>query len=128
MPKKPPNPVAADLIAQLDRKLAPLGHVATRRMFSGYAAYLDGTVFALILRGKLWLRVDDETRPDYIAAGMKPFAYTKPGSGKTVRIESYYECPAPILADAAKLRRWAKEARRASAERNKKPAKKKKAG
>ena len=34
MPKKPINPIAADLIAQLDRKLAPLGHIATRRMFS----------------------------------------------------------------------------------------------
>lgn len=126
MPKKPTNPIAADLIAQLDRKLAPLGHVATRRMFSGYAAYLDGTVFALILRGKLWLRVDDRTRPDFVKAGMKPFAYSRPSSGKTIRIESYYECPAPILADAAELRRWSKEARRASAERDrKKPAKKK---
>jgi TfoX/Sxy family transcriptional regulator of competence genes len=125
MPKKPANPVAADLMAQLDRKLAPLGHLATRRMFSGYAAYLDGTVFALILRGKLWLRVDDQTRPDYIKAGMKPFAYTKPSSGKTVRIESY-ECPAAILGDAAKLRRWAREARRASAERNRAKPKKKK--
>ncbi len=126
MAKKPINPIAADLIAQLDRKLAPLGHVATRRMFSGHAAYLDGTVFALILRGKLWLRVDDKTRPSFVKAGMKPFAYTKTNSGKTVRVESYYECPAPILADAAKLRRWVKEARRASAERGKKPKPRKK--
>jgi DNA transformation protein len=127
MARKPPNPIAADLIAQLDRKLAPLGHIATRRMFSGYAAYLDGTVFALILRGKLWLRVDDKTRPDFVKAGMKPFAYTQTKSGKVIAVESYYQCPDLVLADAAKLRRWAKEARRASAERNKKPAKKKKA-
>jgi DNA transformation protein len=127
MARKPPNPIAADLIAQLDRKLAPLGHIATRRMFSGYAAYLDGTVFALILRGKLWLRVDDKTRPDFVKAGMQPFAYTQTKSGKVIAVESYYQCPDLVLADAAKLRRWVKEARRASAERNKKPAKKKKA-
>ncbi|HVY98671.1 MAG TPA: TfoX/Sxy family protein [Dongiaceae bacterium] len=126
MAKKPPNPVAADLIAQLDRKLAPLGHIATRRMFSGYGAYLDGVVFALILRGRLWLRVDDATRPDFVKAGMKPFAYTQTRSGKVIRVESYYECPAAVLGDGAKLRRWVKEARRASAERNKKkPAKRK---
>jgi DNA transformation protein and related proteins len=127
MAKKAAGPLAADLIAQLDRKLAPLGHVATRRMFSGYAAYLDGTVFALILRGKLWLRVDDQTRLDYIKAGMQPFAYARPSRGKIIRIESYYECPAPILANAAKLRRWAKEARRASAERTKKKSARNKA-
>jgi TfoX/Sxy family transcriptional regulator of competence genes len=127
MPKKPANPIAADLIAQLDRKLAPLGHIATRRMFSGHAAYLDGVVFALILRGKIWLRVDDKTRPDFEKAGMKPFSYTRPSSAKVILVESYYQCPDAILADGAKLRRWVKEARRASAERTqKKPAKKKK--
>jgi len=128
MPKKPVNPIAADLIAQLDMKLAPLGHIRARRMFSGYGVYLDGVVFALVLRGKLLLRVDDKTRPDFVKAGMKPFSYTRPSTGKTIRVESYYECPGAVLADGAKLRRWSKEARRASAERNqKKPAKKKKA-
>lgn len=127
MPKKPVNPIAADLIAQLDRKLAPLGHVRARRMFSGYGVYLDGVIFALVLRGKLLLRVDDKTRPDFVKAGMKPFAYTRPGTGKTITVESYYECPASVLADGAKFRRWAKEAQRASAERTKKkPIRKKK--
>ena len=126
MPKKPTDSIAADLIAQLDRKLAPLGHIATRRMFSGSAAYLDGVVFALVLRGKIWLRVDDKTRPDFAKAGMNPFSYTRPSSGKVILVESYYQCPDAILADGAKLRRWVKEAHRASAERTqKKPAKKK---
>ena len=128
MAKAPPHPIAADLIAQLDRKLAPLGHIRARRMFSGYGVYLDGVVFALVLRGKLLLRVDDKTRPDFVKAGMKPFSYTRPSTGKTIRVESYYECPADVLADGAKFRRWAKEARRASAERAKKPRKKITAG
>ena len=126
MAKKPANPIASDLIAQLDKKLAPLGHVRARRMFSGYGVYLDGVVFALLLREKLLLRVDDLNRPDFVKAGMKPFSYTRPSSGKVIVVESYYQCPDAVLADGAKLRRWAKEARRASAERNKKkPAKKK---
>ena len=31
-------------------QLAPLGHVTTRRMFSGAGVYCDGVIFALILR------------------------------------------------------------------------------
>jgi TfoX/Sxy family transcriptional regulator of competence genes len=58
---------------------------------------------------------------------MKSFTYMRPSSGKTIRMESYYECPPAILADAAKLRRWSKEARRASAERNQKKTPRKKA-
>jgi DNA transformation protein len=126
MAKKTANPVTSDLIAQLDKKLAPLGHVRARRMFSGYGVYLDGVVFALVLHGKIWLRVDDQTRPDFVRAGMKPFSYTRPSSGKVIAVESYYQCPEAVLADGAKLRRWCKEARRASAERNKKRSVRKK--
>ena len=87
MAKKPASPITTDLIAQLDRKLAPLGRVRARRMFSGYVVYLDVVVFALLLRGKVWLRVDDATRPDFAKAGMKPFSYTRPSSAlrKTLR-------------------------------------------
>jgi len=116
---KPPTP-QQKLVAEIDIKLAPLGHFRALRMFSGYGLYLDGVIFGLVARDRVWLRVDDRSRPDFQKAGMEPFAYSR--DGKSVSL-SYFRCPDPVLAEPAKLRKWAKEARRASAERAK-PARK----
>jgi DNA transformation protein len=104
------------LVNEIDTKLAPLGHFRALRMFSGYGLYLDGVIFGLVARDRLWLRVDDRSRPDFEKAGMEPFAYSR--DGKSVSL-TYFRCPDPVLADPAKLRKWAKDARRASAERPK---------
>jgi DNA transformation protein len=115
---KPP-PKHQTLIADLDAKLAPLGHFRARPMFGGYGLYLDGAIFGLIGWDKVWFRVDDKSRPDYLKAGMEPFTYSRDRRAVTM---AYFRCPDAILGDGAKLRKWAKEARRASVER--KPAKK----
>ena len=112
---KPPSP-QQKLVDEIDIKLAPLGHFRALRMFSGYGLYLDGVIFGLVARDRLWLRVDDRSRPDFQKAGMEPFAYSK--DGKSVSL-TYFRCPDPVLADPAKLQKWAKEARRASVDRPK---------
>jgi DNA transformation protein len=114
MPKPPST--QQKLVDEIDIKLAPLGHFRSLRMFSGYGLYLDGIIFGLVARDRFWLRVDDHSRPDFQAAGMEPFAYSR--DGKSVSL-TYFRCPDPVLADPAELRKWAKEARRASAERAK---------
>lgn len=114
MPKAPPK--HQELLDDLDAKLTPLGHFRARRMFSGYGLYLDGVIFGLIARGGLWFRVDDKSRPHYQTAGMDPFVYSR--NGRSVSL-TYFRCPGAVLADGAKLRKWAKEARRASVERRK---------
>ena len=40
--------------------LAPLGRVRTRRMFGGHGLYVDDVFIALVMRGRLYLKVDDE--------------------------------------------------------------------
>jgi len=107
------------LISELDAKLAPLGHFRARRMFGGWGLYLDDAIFGLIGWGKVWFRVDDHSRPDYRKAGMEPFTYSRESRAVTM---TYFRCPDAVLADGAKLRKWAKDARRASVER--KPARK----
>lgn len=114
MPKLP-SP-QQQLVDAIDIKLAPLGHFRALRMFSGFGLYLDGVIFGLVARDRLWLRVDDRSRPNFQKAGMEPFAYSR--DGKSVSL-TYFRCPDPVLADGAKLRQWAKEARRASIERPK---------
>ena len=44
---KPPSP-QQNRVADLDAKLAPLGHFRARPMFGGYGLYLDGVIFGLI--------------------------------------------------------------------------------
>jgi DNA transformation protein len=112
---KPPSS-QQKLVDEIDIKLAPLGHFRALRMFSGFGLYLDGVIFGLVARDRLWLRVDDRSRPDFQKAGMEPFIYSR--DGKSVSL-TYFRCPDPVLADPSKLRRWAKEARRASVERPK---------
>ncbi|WP_395022649.1 TfoX/Sxy family protein [Dongia sp.] len=112
---KPPS-LQQKLVDEIDAKLAPLGHFRARPMFGGYGLYLDGVIFGLVAWDRLWLRVDDRSRPDFEQAGMPPFAYSRGGASVSL---SYFRCPDPVLGDSAKLRKWVREARRASVERPK---------
>lgn len=106
------GPQAKAIVAELERKLTPLGPFRAKAMFSGYGLYLDGTIFGLVLREHFYLKVDDQNRPDFQAAGSAPFRYDK-RTGE-VTIDSYWRCPDAILADTAKLRQWVENAIAAS--------------
>lgn len=87
--------------------LEPLGPVSARRMFGGYGIYLDRLMFALVADDTLYLKVDDESRGEFEAAGLDPFRYTK--KGKSYQM-SYHAAPEDALEDAELLRDWARKA------------------
>jgi len=87
--------------------LEPLGPVSARRMFGGYGIYLDRLMFALVASDTLYLKVDDESRSEFEAAGLDPFRYTK--KGKSYQM-SYHTAPEDALEDAELLRDWARKA------------------
>jgi DNA transformation protein and related proteins len=109
-------------------QLAPLGHIATRRMFSGAGVYCDGVIFALILRDALFFKVDDGNRAAYEAEGLEPFKYE--ARGRTVEIGSYWRVPERLFDDPDEMLEWARAAvaagRRAVSEKKAKPASKRK--
>jgi DNA transformation protein len=82
--------------------------VTIRRMFSGYGISVDGTTFALALRGGLYFRVDAETVLRFEAEGSEPFRYQM--RGKTVTMGSYWQLPARLFDDPDELSGWAKAA------------------
>ncbi len=88
--------------------LAQMGPVAARSMFGGAGLYHDGTMFALIVRGELFLKVGDANRTDYEARGQGPFTYATKGGHHT--IGSYWSCPPELLDDPDALCRWARKA------------------
>jgi DNA transformation protein and related proteins len=102
------------------------GPVTIRRMFSGFGISVDGTNFALALRGGLYLRADEQSIPRFEAEGKKPFQYQT--KSKTVTVGSYWQLPERLYDDPAELSDWARAAL-AAAQRAalRKPAKKRKA-
>ena len=46
----------------LREQLAPLGHVAMRRMFGKTGVFCDGLMFAMVTDDTLYFRVDDHNR------------------------------------------------------------------
>jgi DNA transformation protein len=94
--------------AYLLELLAPLGPVSARRMFGGVGLFHSGTMFGLIARDELFLKVGDANRAAYETAGEAPFSYeTKHG---THTIGSYWRCPPDLLDDAETFQSWARQA------------------
>jgi DNA transformation protein and related proteins len=54
-------------------QLAGLGEVVAKRMFGGMGLYYSGAFFGLIDDDIVYLRVDDASRPEFVARGMPAF-------------------------------------------------------
>jgi DNA transformation protein len=113
----------SELLDHLVDQLTPLGEARGRPMFGGHGVYLDGLIIGLIAFDMFYLKVDDQNRADFEAAGSAPFSYdTKSG---TNTITAYWEVPADVLDDADQLRAWAMKSlavsRRAGAKSARKP-------
>jgi len=83
---------------------AGLGAVTFRAMFGGHGVYFEGRMIALIADQLVYLKVDDETRPSFEAAGSVPFVYD--GKGKPVTM-SYWLAPDGAMDDPEEMRPWA---------------------
>ena len=111
------------LVSHCIELLSPLGHVTTRRMFSGRALYIDELCMALILRDTFYLKVDDAHRALFESAGCKPFTYD--GKNGEVHVLSYYTAPDEAMESPAEMIPWARRALAAAvAARAKAPKKK----
>jgi len=65
-------------------------------------------IFAIAHGDRLYLKVDDRSRPAFLSRDMKPF---RPNERQTLK--SYYEVPPDVLSDPEALLSWAGEAIRA---------------
>ena len=89
-------------------RLSGLGDISSRAMFGGHGLYWRGVIFGICHRDRLYLKVDERSKGDYLARGMGPF---RPNERQTLK--SYYEVPPMILDDPEALLSWAREAIRA---------------
>jgi len=92
-------------------QLAGLRRVSARPMFGCIGLYSGDDFFAIIDDGRLFFCTDEITRPEYVAAGTKPFH----------GLRSYHEIPVDVLEDDIELRRWARRAVEVHRRKHKKP-------
>lgn len=104
MARKTRNSDFADHIVDL---LQGMGPIYSKRMFGGNGIFLEGLMFALIADNVLYLKVDDESRPDYEALDLAPFTYHK--QGRPFRL-NYYEAPEEAMEDVEVMLNWGNRA------------------
>lgn len=87
----------------LERLQRALPDVRARDMFGGVGIYSGTTFFALIGNDVLYFKVDERTRADFEARGMRAF---RP-FGEGGEVMQYYEVPVEVIEETDLLREWA---------------------
>jgi len=75
----------------------------TKRMFSGYGIFLRGKIFAIYGMERLYFKVWEQNKQDFVDAGSQIFTYQK--LWKQAQI-SYYTLPEELFDDRQELQNW----------------------
>ena len=97
---------------QLRELFASIGPIAIRRLFGGQRIYADGTIVALVLRGQLYFKGDDEVGGLYEKAGAVRWRYARK-DGRPASIP-YWTAPDAIFDDPDEAELWCSVALEAS--------------
>ena len=97
--------MSAEFIAHLRDLFAPFAPHRHPRDVRRLGLYRDGTIFAIAIDDAVYLKVDDETRAQFEAAGSAPFVYT--GSAKPITM-SYWSAPADAVDSPMDMLPWAR--------------------
>jgi DNA transformation protein len=82
---------------EIQKRLAGLGNIRTKKMFGGYGVFEEDKMFALIdSSGQVFFKVDESNRASYEEAG----------SEKHSRMP-YYRVPDEVFEDDGLLKEWA---------------------
>lgn len=84
-----------------------VGPVYSKRMFGGHGIFFEGLMFGLIADKTLYLKVDNESKPDFTGLGLEAFSYNK--KGKEMKL-SYFQAPEEALEDLEVMNLWANKA------------------
>ena len=100
---------ASDAFAEfLREQLAPLGHVAMRRMFGKTGVFCDGLMLGMVTDNTLYFRVDDDNRATFKEAeSYPPLNYEK--QGRSVDL-SFWRAPERLFDEPDELVTWARAA------------------
>ena len=86
-------------------RLSELGDLSSRPLFGGHGIYWNDVIFGILSGGRLYFKVDEDSKDEYLTRGMGPF---RPNERQTLK--SYYGVPPEVLDDREALLSWAREA------------------
>jgi len=89
----------------LEDTLKRLPELEVRPMFGGAGIYAEGTMFAILHSGRVYLKTNDATSAEFVARGMGSFR-----PRRRAALKNYLEVPADILDDGTELLAWARRA------------------
>ncbi|WON78242.1 TfoX/Sxy family DNA transformation protein [Serratia sp. UGAL515B_01] len=91
---------SARRIEQAKIFFAELGKISTRSQFGGYGLLADGTMFAVVAEGELYLRATESLEPVFRGRGMTNMTYLKRGVPMTMR---YYRVDERLWSERQEL-------------------------
>ena len=99
--------VASDGFAEFLRdQLAPLGHIALRRMFGKTGVFCDGVMLGMVAEDTLYFRVDAQNRAAFKEAqSAPPLNYAK--GGRLIDL-AFWRAPERLLDEPEELLSWAR--------------------
>jgi DNA transformation protein len=97
--------VASDDIVEL---FSTFGPVTVRRMFGGAGIYADGTMFALVAGGVIYLKTGGSNIAMFEREQLAPFTFSK-RTGERIET-SYRRMPDRLYDDPDELAEWARAA------------------
>ena len=99
--------VASDGFAEFLRdQLAPLGHIALRRMFGKTGVFCDGAMLGMVTEDTLYFRVDEQNKAVFKEArSTPPLNYAK--GGRLIDL-AFWRAPERLLDEPDELLSWAR--------------------
>ena len=97
--------MAPDDIREL---FSAFGRVEVRRLFGGAGIFADGTMFALVSKGVIYLKTDGHNAPAFEREALEPFTYATKAGRRGVM--SYRRMPDRLYDDPEELAIWARDA------------------
>jgi len=97
-----------EFVGHVRELLSSIGNLSDGTFFGGHALKHGGRQFAMIMGNTLYLRVNDETRAEYVAKGSKPFSYLT--KKRRVEVRTYFAAPEELLESKDALLAWTRKA------------------
>ena len=106
--------ITPEFMAYLEDLFSVVPHTRIRKMFGGVGIFRHSLMFALAMGdGRIALKVDDETRSDFVAAGSSEWIYEHK-TRKSVSM-GYWYMPEFLADDPEAFAEWAEKAFSAAA-------------
>lgn len=99
--------ISAEFVRYVEDLFSVLPHTIVKKMFGGIGVFRHGIMYALALDdGKIALKADDITIPDFEAEGLTQCVFENKKTGKRASM-GYWYAPEFIFDDPDALEEWA---------------------